>query len=138
MEDQPEYRKPKKEPKQAKKDFYDAHKRKEVYYKLPKEGEPLTGGSEWELVTKYASLYSKSISQYIKDCSLEPKIKVIEKQPLINEKLFQQLHKIGVNINQIALKFNANFRENEIPEALEMLKLLANNIEEIKSKIREI
>lgn len=141
MEETADYGTPqkgKKDKKQIDLDFRSTHYRIPISFsKVPKNNlsESIT---EYELLIKNASKYSKSIGKFIKDCCLEPRIKVIEKQPLINEKLFQQLHKIGVNLNQISHKFNANFRQNEVPEAIKTIEDLQKNILEIKEEIKKL
>ena len=89
-------------------------------------------------MVKNASRYSNNLSRYIKDCALESKIKVVEKQPIFNEKVFHELHKIGVNINQIAYKVNAKLDQREFPGFENMLveldQKLNNLLEIIRSK----
>src|ERR1700740_1212748 len=93
----------KKSQKEKNADFRAKHYRIEISFN--KEEFPGSKSkSEYDILIKNASNYSKNLSRYIKDCALEQKIKVVEKQPVFDVKVFHELHKIGVNINQIAFK----------------------------------
>ena len=127
----------KKSQKQKNTDFRANHFRIEISFKKVQVNDS-NSKSEYDVLVKNASRYSNNLSRYIKDCALESKIKVVEKQPIFNEKVFHELHKIGVNINQIAYKVNAKLDQREFPGFENMLveldQKLNNLLEIIRSK----
>lgn len=125
----------KKSQKQKNIDFRANHFRVEVSFKKVQINKH-NSKSEYDVLIKNASLYSKSISRYIKDCALESKIKVIEKQPLFDGKVFHELHKIGVNINQIAYKVNAKLDQKEFPDFEKDLAVLDQKLNDLLEIIR--
>jgi hypothetical protein len=124
-------RKPRKSQREKNMTFAQNHYVIKVSFKKTLADNSNSGKSEYDILVRNASKYSKILSHFIKDCALEPKIKVIEKHPLINEKLFSEIHKIGVNINQIAYKVNAKLDEKEFP-------VFENALAELKQKLNEI
>lgn len=118
---------PKKTRKEVNQRFRTNHQLIQISFKK----EAKRGLSEYEILIKNAKSYSNSLGRYIKNCALEPRIKVIEKEPLINQKMFMEIHKIGVNINQIAYKVNAKVDQKEFPD-------FENTLAELDQKLNEV
>lgn len=129
-------RRPKKSPRERHLSFTQNHHIIKVAFKKTVAGKTDSGKSEYDRLIKNASRYSRSISRFIRDCAMEPKIRVIEKHPLINEKLFLEVHRIGVNINQIAYKVNAKVDEKEFPEFMKELHEWSQKMDEVLEIIR--
>ena len=128
--------KTKKSQKEKTEDFRTRHHRVEVTFKKALHGDPDSENSEYGILMRNAAPYSRNLTKYIKACALEPRQKVTEKQPLINQKMLLEIHKIGVNINQMAYKVNAKVDEKEIREFGENLIELAKMLDEILVIIR--
>lgn len=129
-------KKTKKTQKEVNQTFRNKHQLIQVpFKKVPAIGNE-HGPSEYEILLKNASRYSISLARFIRDCALEPKIRVIEKRPLVNDKLLIEIHKIGVNINQMAYKINAKVDEKEFPEFDKKLEELDHKLNELMDLIR--
>ena len=129
-------RRTKKSQKEANQTFRDKHQLIQIPFKKASDSEKDIGLSEYEILMPTSSRYSKSLARFIRDCALEPKIKVIEKRPLVNEKMLLEIHKIGVNINQMAYKINAKVDEKEFPEFQKTLDELNQMMDKLLDIIR--
>ncbi len=78
-----------------------------------------------------------SIGKYIKDSALQGKIKVIQTPSKIDEKYIKELHKIGINLNQITLRLNAGLRDlTEQNELKSIIIELQKKIDNIQNSIK--
>lgn len=62
--------------------------------------------SEFEILKERAKEY-RFFSQYARDCLMNNSLKEFKKNSKINRELLYELHKIGVNLNQVSKKVNS-------------------------------
>ena len=128
MEDKPDYgiKKQVKSAKQRQDDFRKNHLDLHIFFKKPDEVKTLEENAK----------YHSSLGRYVKDCALEGRIKVIELPNKIDVKYIKELHKIGVNLNQITLKLNAGLRDlteqealkNSVEATIKLLETIQNSV----------
>lgn len=112
-------------------------------YKAPKQSPkplkdtkillPLTSEQKQEWQKRALDAGYKSLTPFIRDCVERGKIYVTLPAPLINEKTYVELNKIGINLNQITRRIN---------EAVKIGLPITDNptalIKELQSQIKEV
>lgn len=120
-------KKPVKTRKEIKSEFLKRNHQVNIYFK--KE-------TELKTLEENAKNYG-SIGKYIKDCALEGRIRIINMPSKIDEKYIKELHKIGVNLNQIALRLNAGLRDlTEQNDLKSIITELQKKIDNIQNSIK--
>jgi hypothetical protein len=82
---------------------------------------------EEEMLTQLMSYTEKSAAEVIRDIVFRERL-LKPKIPALDQKTYGELKRIGINLNQIAKKLNANARAPETEKTIKELKGILNRI----------
>jgi predicted proteasome-type protease len=85
---------------------------------------------QYELMSKKSEKTGIKLAILVRDASINSNINITSKFDLLT---YNQIIKIGVNINQIAKKFNIIFAKEELNSENEKLKIFINELRNILS-----